>query len=78
MPNHARGTRWERTWAEAGLIGPWAAPMKTTAATVATTSASALMASPMAAIRRAAWQMRTAPRRTMGPAEASAVTTAMA
>ena len=27
MPNHSRGTRWASTCAEAGLIGPCAAPM---------------------------------------------------
>ena len=35
--NQARGTRWLRIWAEAGLIGPWAKPMKATATTVAAT-----------------------------------------
>ena len=76
VPNHSRGTRWARTCADAGLIGPWAAPMKITAITVAATIASALQASPIAAIRSAAWQMRTAPSRMIGSAAASAVTAA--
>jgi hypothetical protein len=76
MPNHSRGTRAARTCAEAGLIGPCAAPMKITATTVAATIDSALKASPIAAIRSAAWQMRTAPSRTIGSAAASAVTAA--
>jgi hypothetical protein len=50
MPNHWRGTRWASTCAEAGLIGPCAAPMKITAITVAATSARALKARPIAAI----------------------------
>ena len=78
MPNHWRGTRWASTCAEAGLIGPCAAPMKATAITVAATSARALKASPMAAISRANWQTRTAPSRTMGPAANSASTAATA
>jgi hypothetical protein len=76
MPNHSRGTLAARTCAEAGLIGPCAAPMKITAITVAATIDSALKASPIAAIRSAAWQMRTAPSRTIGSAAASAVTAA--
>ena len=77
IPNHSRGTRWESTWADAGLIGPCAAPMKTTASTVAGIVATALTASPMAPISRAIWLTRTAPSRTIGPAAARAVTAAM-
>ena len=72
MPKYSRGTRCDRTCAEAGLIGPCAAPMNSTATTVAATSAIELSARPMAAMSSAAWQTRTAPSRTIGPAAASA------
>ena len=76
MPKYSRGTRCDRTWAEAGLIGPCATPMNSTATTVAATRAIELRARPIAAISSAAWQMRTAPSRTIGPAAASATTAA--
>ncbi len=70
--NTRAARRCDRTWAEAGLIGPCAMPMNRTATTVAATIAIELRASPIAAIRSAAWQTRTAPSRTIGPAAASA------
>ena len=76
--NQARGTRWLRMWAEAGLIGPCAKPMNATATTVAATKAAAFRARPIAAASMANWQIRTAPSREIGAALHSATPEAMA
>ena len=70
--NQARGTRWVRMCADAGLIGPCAMPIRVTAAIVATTVAAAFRARPAAAAIMASWQTRTAPSREIHAALPSA------